>query len=714
MTSTLIRLGLILMTVLSPLLALESVSFIVGPNSIKYGAMGEVKPDVRDVTVTAEGDWWITDPGAKCIAKDNSDLQISQPMPQDPRCPKDKMPKAVKWEITASHSNHIMRLQIDGTLHYCDGNGGQPPPFASHILHADLDVDSDNTNTSSYTGRAPDSPADSSAPDPKEDAIEDDSDKPGVVVLVNRGWDQTTAPGIDFDALAAAQKTQDVDRLDTTMVKLADPHLVKARVVIKGMKDKGTLTLKAPAQVRIYGDDGKLFTTGERANGEHWFYLEGVTASAALGDVRIVMEVTAPDAIGSSKDTIRCTVVDIAVDGLAEPAKGDTWGAASKRFAYAGADKTAGILTVMPRMTLKPALPIALASQLLNESNCTLSVAAIDDSHGGGAAGQRVALKWKKARTTTEAGIVWGDKTQYTVGTGIVSVFARFTGLPSNNSDFGDKWFQVSVMGVPYQKLPWRAFFNAKIDSHPTTKGDSANAIDSENWYYYWSQQRKGDTVSVCAYSYDGSSPLISYLRVPPVADALGFVPLSNAYVALCGPAVYDNGKRRKKMSSSGKGGIPAVMNLKYTDVQSGQKVTSEIRAAFVLQGSTDIVNATWAHESTHWMAHNAATQPQPGQPPKPPLKDDDGDGVPNVWELQLGMNPYSKTSFKNFTGSGGGDQEAYAWLGTCLSDAAATKKLDLEVNGVAVVPQYNGSLAPKSNETTDWSIDGVMWEKSP
>jgi len=728
----LMRVPLLLLMVIAVSHALDNISFEITPGNNGLGAVGKVEASCT-VTLTCSAPWWF-DGKPTATALGSPTVLVQGPEMSIPHPTKPGWYRKAVFTLVAKQTNDETALTLAGNLVQEGAGGGGPVPFDAGIIHADLDVDSDNNSTEAQ--RPPASGDDSS-----EDAVEEGvSSDPGVVVMRNRGWQETAPPAasathVDINPAAATH--------DHTheKIKVEDAHLVKARVEIKGLASDGTATLElkpSSAGLAIYTADGTPFTSGAYGNGTHWFLLEGITSGAGT----VTLTLTPPSGRGKVTDIIKYTVVDLEFTGLGPPGtnRTDTWpaprirpGAAALKFPFVHNSNDDNIILV-PIAKLVPALPAAIAQRVLGKEGVggglMLEASAIDDSH---AAHERVTLKWSRPHGETTGALDFTKATDYDPSTGEIFSWVRYRRLPQDNSDFGDKRFRMNVFGAEYQLRGWQAFFRPLDNGHHDHPEATDNAKTSQNWYYYWAGQRQGTTAAVCAYSYDGANPAIQFMSragwnsgpgqggqggVP-----YGLAPFTTAEVFLL-PPIMEHQQTPFNGAPSFNGGRPMqwVQNFDRTGAPINQargsvkRWVTTLTASFTATNAPDVANLTWAHESTHYLARIAAGG----------NADQDQDRVPDAWEEAIGLSPRTARTLGNqFRGSGGGDTEFYGWLSSCLSAAAATRSFTATrieqtrpyrdtTTGMAVplAGGFNGQTAPSASQITDWTVNGFNWTK--
>jgi hypothetical protein len=162
------------------------------------------------------------------------------------------------------------------------------------------------------------------------------------------------------------------------------------------------------------------------------------------------------------------------------------------------------------------------------------------------------------------------------------------------------------------------------------------------------------------------------------------------------GSHAFNNGNWMVRTGESPQPRMRANFTVKYP---VDQKV-DHIQSVFC----PDAVNTTYAHEMTHDTCHRYVKNN--------PLEDDDGDGVPNGWEISMEMDPKSRLSYGSFTGSRGGDQELYAWLSTCFTHGfVEIEKTDRTTkNTEQLRKEYKGVIPPRADLKSDWSVGGYNW----
>ncbi len=270
----------------------------------------------------------------------------------------------------------------------------------------------------------------------------------------------------------------------------------------------------------------------------------------------------------------------------------DNSGDGQNEFTYSAASP--GVLT----MNLKALVtPSGLAAQIIDQ--CHFTVDAIGAS----------TLAWDAANPGGKP-VVNGDYLEATV---------TFTGLPSNNSDFGTKKAAIHFDGSKQDEEDYEVFFNKTAANHP-----GGTATDP-NWFYYWQNGQvcgiNGDCIYDSAADYGYTLPgTDNLIRLGPYAAA------NNS-----GPETYNSGS-------------PTYGSVTVTGQGKGIKCVAE--TVQHEQHHLDIYSSFNARIST---AH-ANGGPNNGDPDDDP----DGDELPNVEEpLFDGIN--SDPNDPNTFNMGGG-----------------------------------------------------------
>ena len=250
----------------------------------------------------------------------------------------------------------------------------------------------------------------------------------------------------------------------------------------------GTLKLLAASgggRIRVWRDAGKTSAVAMPAewnlSGGYTFpttlYVEGINASAAPRDVHLRLRYTS-EGNQQIDDDIRLTVFKV---DLITPA-GDPVNAAvqsgdgQNEFTYSSANP--GVLT----MNLKARVaPSGMASQIKDQ--CLFTVDTITGS----------TLAWGSSNPNGKP-TANGDDLLATV---------TFTGLPVNNTAFGNKKAAVYFNTRKQDEKNYEVFFPKQERNHPGTGSGS-----TPNWYYYWAGAAvPGYDLTSGTYSYaDGSA----------------------------------------------------------------------------------------------------------------------------------------------------------------------------------------------------------------
>jgi len=320
--------------------------------------------------------------------------------------------------------------------------------------------------------------------------------------------------------------------------------------------------------------------------------------------------------------------------------------------------------------------------------------------------------------------------TFYNPTNGHLFVEVRLVGLPLNNSDFGRKNVQILCDAKEVATTHFEIYFprsgqaNGQGNHPPVPDGERANLTNDErtildrsaNWFFYWSQNRRGTGQGVCTYSYtarSGTNPRTLWLtRHPTVRTALGAAVLRGDNLGNIGPMQVDTVWLFNPLCVARPDGFDAgdeAFNNGQPMTRSDQN--AQIQATWEAEHTPDLTNIVFDHEVTHVLALNQARQ-------APAQQDPDGDRVVTAWETPMSMLPNNATSYRQFGGSADNesrDQEFYAWINACFGNTfmgSIEQRTNPNAPFVAI-PQggYNGQVpSTKGNAKEDWSKDGVNW----
>jgi len=353
----------------------------------------------------------------------------------------------------------------------------------------------------------------------------------------------------------------------------------------------------------------------------------------------------------------------------------------------------------------------------LNRMETQWIVGSIDDSHG---AKKNVRIDWRQSLAVDKNA---GDASVSTTR-GRFDNAATFTGLPAQNSEFGDKAGKRTLeLKAPKnltlnKSVRWAALFPAltkcqKVKLRDRNGNLKADSEQVANWYYYWADE---DADKVCDYSRDAASD-----RFVSIQDTR-WDEEAQTEVPMVGGLYYENGRSSDN---------PAAKDVIFIGTQivdawdhrfpidSNPLAGKQLAFSFRIATRTNMVNATVAHERTHRKCFRATPRVQGGN-------DRDGDRVPDDWEREVGLDPSTDTTF-NLTRFNGSptyrrrDQEWYAWLSTAfgadgfegrVADAAG-KDVKKDKQGIYTgetdAAKGGGVVPTTSKHDLDWSVGGFQ-----
>lgn len=225
-------------------------------------------------------------------------------------------------------------------------------------------------------------------------------------------------------------------------------------------------------------------------------------------------------------------------------------------------------------------------------------------------------------------------------------------------------------------RLKWWAFF-----------APEAIEVDANlpNWYFYWCKEHADQ---ICIFSKTVGDlnyvvPVTSFTGIPNNDPTMG---------------VYYHTTDLLEVKFSKMRTLSLVFPKAGAAIPASLKVRT---ASYRVTAITDVVNVVVAHEVTHrkcWRATKGAGA----------LADVDSDGVPDLWEADLGLDSNTTRSINlaAFDGSGGGDQEFVAWIGPAMNSAFG------KVSWAGAPIPYIGITPAKSDPNRDWSWGGFNYNK--
>jgi len=296
MISRKLTITLALFSVASIAMGLDSITLNVGPGASVVGAMGKVESEgtLTFTTTTLAPDHWIQSLDPRPTAE-----VVYTALPKASPCPEDaKKFRTWPYKVVPANSNADMLANPKGAVPLCKGGDGgvDSPEFSGTIVHADLDVDSDNDSL--YGGGSVVSEGQKT---PSRSATEDAGEEAGNGILIpfNAGFEE----GGTANNLPQQDWEQDG-------IVLNDPDLSVAKLEIKGAS--GTATMTFDASIRLWKEDLTEIKSGVGfavAPGVITYLMEGIKAEA--GKITVVF---APaSGVGTSKDVIAYTVVRVQI-----------------------------------------------------------------------------------------------------------------------------------------------------------------------------------------------------------------------------------------------------------------------------------------------------------------------------------------------------------------------------------------------------------------
>jgi len=207
------------------------------------------------------------------------------------------------YNVAPSRTNANVECDFAGKIRRCNGQGGgSPPAFTAKVVHVDLDVDSDNDSDPIAAQKFPSGSDDEDTAEyPTGSAA---ADKPGLILIKNRGFDETSAGG--------GHANQDFDK---DGAKESDLDLAKATVECKGRSGDTKFTI--PDGIRVYKKDGENLAriiTAQRVPMQPGttlnLWLEGITVGVVELKVAFYVESGAQPAT----DMVKITVVDLPLE----------------------------------------------------------------------------------------------------------------------------------------------------------------------------------------------------------------------------------------------------------------------------------------------------------------------------------------------------------------------------------------------------------------
>jgi len=217
------------------------------------------------------------------------------------------------YTVAPSRTNANVECDITGKIRRCSGQGGSPPTITAMVVHVDLDVDSDN-DSDPITGQK--FPSENDAEDTDEWPTGSDSKKkPGLVLIVNRGFEEGDYP-VDAPAGGGSGGSLPDPKEDFLVdgAKEDDQDLSKGSVVVRGRS--GDLDFTVPDGIRLYRKVGTgmvRIITGQRVSAQPGdsnkmpLWLEGITTGVCELKVAFYAESGAQ----AATDMVKITVVDV-------------------------------------------------------------------------------------------------------------------------------------------------------------------------------------------------------------------------------------------------------------------------------------------------------------------------------------------------------------------------------------------------------------------
>lgn len=291
-----------------------------------------------------------------------------------------------------------------------------------------------------------------------------------------------------------------------------------------------------------------------------------------------------------------------------------------------------------------------------------------------------------------------GDKRAYGVYevAAITKPYFRLSRMPDANDGFGEFDLSLDVYAKPSAESSFfsqaakpKLFFGRINRKHP-----APDTGDTANWYHYWAEEGKGGGGAVCQFSRDKANDTANgnYVAYWSNGTANG----------LWKPGVGKHGRIYISDKAAQK-----IDGWDYSFPETPNAANAGwLHIDISVDNAPDFVNLTYAHEITHRILHQSATN----------ANDSDGDEIPDAWEnLIPGMRTNTNDSFAGqFTVSSADpdrDNEFYCVIGGgMLKEFGSVKK---SRNGAALPEgSYKGETPIDADEDLDWAIDGTNWKK--
>jgi len=171
-----------------------------------------------------------------------------------------------------------------------------------------------------------------------------------------------------------------------------------------------------------------------------------------------------------------------------------------------------------------------------------------------------------------------GGQPTHTAGSDYLEADVTFTGLPTNNSDFGRKKVTITVDGIVKDQKVMEVFFPKYEKNHPGVD----NGL-SWNWFYYWNQTTAGYPYAIYQNTGDfGVTPAMRFWSNTMTFDKRA--------IWLCDPAQGSDTRR------DGSGQVVTGIDLFANVAAHEKRHTQQIAEADAILGSlSGMVGSIWA-----------------------------------------------------------------------------------------------------------------------
>jgi hypothetical protein len=384
---------------------------------------------------------------------------------------------------------------------------------------------------------------------------------------------------------------------------------------------------------------------------------------------------------------------------------------AETRFLYSYNERNTSTCRVWARCRMTPALTKDDAQARFGQGRVRLEADPVDGSDADDdyafSGSERVEMRWRRplGGTNHSKGEIAFAEGDYDERTGEFLAWVVYWRTPKDNSDFGEKTVRLLREGSLVDSRRFEVYYPKTIVSHHVAEdATDDNTPGSANWYYYWSQERKGQGGGTCQYRYGGASPRVTHSDAEVSSGR--YIPGDGGKIILYNGIAKQT--RGQDASSAFNGGRPMIAR--------GTNVA--VVAKWKCRTAAEYTNIAYTHELTHHNCFISAVGP----------RDKDGDRVPDEWEEAVGLNYNEGTAEERadtfggqFTGSASPDNrtlrdlEYYAWINACFQPSYQGE-LSLKIPGgiyVSADPaRYRGVIPEQARNEEDWTEGGYNWTR--